>query len=245
MIHSRRTSHSRFNLDQGEEADTEGSWAVSYGDMVTLLLTFFIVFFAIDPGSANHKAEQLKVALLDTLNLALLENVHTGATNKMTVGKDTKKGIDPEVIKAWGGLAHDEGDYVIIEFPGVSFFGSGQTHVNAEGEAAIEKFVQVYMPYAGSYNLSIRAFADHRQVKAKRHQRFKDNLELTALRSVSTMRSLQKAGVPLSRIKVGGYGEMQTTAKDLEALPKEKRGPASHLDLARKVVLVIEPEDKK
>jgi len=37
---SRVTSHS--------EIDSEGSWAISYGDMVTLLLTFFIIFFAAD-----------------------------------------------------------------------------------------------------------------------------------------------------------------------------------------------------
>ena len=27
------------------EIDSEGSWAISYGDMITLLLTFFILFF--------------------------------------------------------------------------------------------------------------------------------------------------------------------------------------------------------
>lgn len=236
---------SRLRLtDQHDETDTEGSWAVSYGDMVTLLLTFFIVFFSVDPGSANHREEKLKVALLETLNNSSFNDLHKGTTNKITVGKDAKDGIDPEIIKQWGGIAHDQGDYVIIEFPGVSFFNSGKTHLNQDGERTLEKFSQVYMPYAGSYKLSIRAFADHRQVKAK-HRRYKDNLELTALRSVSTMRSLQKFGIPLARIKVGGYGEMQATAHDLEALPKDKRGPASHLDLARKVVLVIEPEDEQ
>ena len=27
-----------------QEEDSEGSWAVSYGDMITLLLSFFVIF---------------------------------------------------------------------------------------------------------------------------------------------------------------------------------------------------------
>lgn len=224
-----------------EEVDTEGSWAISYGDMITLLLTFFIIFFTIDPSQTKQNIK-LKLSLVDTLEKKSSADVAQGVTEPFSVGKEKDQGADPQILKEWNGVVHDRGHHVIVEFPYVSFFKDGQESLTQEGAHALSKFVNVYMPYAGNYFLSIRAFADQRKVMQKPGRRFKDNLELTALRSVATMRALQKAGIPLSRIRVGGYGELALTAQELESIPKEKRGPASHHDLARKVVIVIEPE---
>ena len=41
--------------------DTEGSWAISYGDMITLLLGFFILFFSLEPET-KKRVEDLAVA---------------------------------------------------------------------------------------------------------------------------------------------------------------------------------------
>ena len=45
--------------------DTEGSWAISYGDMITLLLGFFILFFSLDP--ADKKESKISQSLLVTM----------------------------------------------------------------------------------------------------------------------------------------------------------------------------------
>jgi len=109
---------------------------------------------------------------------------------------------------------------------------------------AIANFVKVYMPYAGNYNVGIRAYADKRKV-LKKNRKFEDNLELSALRSIATMRVLQAAGIPLNRIRTGGYGELILTANELTEIPADKRAPASEYDFARKVVLVIEPDSSE
>lgn len=233
-----------------DEIDSEGSWAVSYGDMVTLLCTFFIVFFSLDPKSAQNVNQRLHMSMVENLQGASNNSLYTTQqeTDQKDAGQQGTNGsaagsIDKEFLKQWNGVVHDRGDYAIVEFPGVSFFRSAQTDVSKTGQKALHDFVQTYQPFAGHYQISVRAFADHRPVK-KGARKFQDNLELTALRAVSTMRILQRSGIPLNRIKVGGYGEMLTTARELDAIPKEKRSPTSELDLARKVVLVIEPEAK-
>lgn len=226
------------DMDFHDEVDSEGSWAVSYGDMITLLLTFFIVFFTLDPN--QEKTQAMKLSLMNQLKISSSNDLYQGSEHELDIGKADKRGIDSEVVKTWNGIAHDRGNYVIIEFPGVSFFRSAKTDLTKEGEKALFRFVQSYMPFAGNYKLSIRAYADPRKVIP--NARFKDNLELSALRSVATMRHLQKAGLPLNRIRVGGYGELMLTAKDLENIPEASRGPASELNLARKVVLVVEPD---
>lgn len=240
MIAVKQKYHSR-RAENHEEVDSEGSWAISYGDMITLLLSFFIIFFTIDPTEKNNTNIKLKMSLIETLNDKSSAAISDNAQS-LNVGRKDENGIDPDVLKEWNGLAHDKGSHVIIEFPGVSFFNSAETTLTPKGHDALQKFVNVYMPYAGNYFISIRAFADRRGISDRSKHRFKDNLELTALRSVSTMRILQKAGIPLSRVRVGGYGEHIVTANELKEIPISSRGPASELDLARKVVLVIEPE---
>lgn len=235
----------RTRFEEHEELDTEGSWAVSYGDMVTLLLTFFIIFFSTDPKQGTKQRLELKVSLIESLKTKSKSNSELGNSNKVSVGNKKEEGIDKEILKKWDGVAHDKGNHILIEFPHISFFDSGKIDLTKAGMAALVNFVKVYEPYAGNYTLSIRAFADNKQVKNSKLLKFSDNLELTALRSVATMRVLQKAGIPLNRIKTGGYGELMITARELEEVPKEKRFPTMELDLARKVVLVIEPEAEK
>lgn len=229
---------------QEEEVDTEGTWAVSYGDMVTLLLTFFIVFFSIDPKQeAGERSRALQMSLLERLNqrnAAALASGDGGRAPAAAIGAADESGIDPTVMHRLRGKAHQVGDHLIVEFPLVSFFKSGSTDVTADGRKALDGFVASYLPYAGTHRLGIRAYTDAKPVGGG--HRFKDNLELSALRSVAALRILQKAGLPLSRMKLAGLGEHILTEKELKDIPNERRGPAASLDFARKIVLVIEPE---
>lgn len=228
-------------FEEHEEVDSEGSWAVSYGDLVTLLLSFFIIFFTTDPKQGTKQRVQLKVSLIETLKSKSSTGAESGNDETLNVGNNKEEGIDRKILKDWNGVAHEKGNHIIIEFPYTSFFKSAQTELTKEGKKALFDFVNVYMPYAGNYNIGIRAFADKRRV-LKKNRKFEDNLELSALRSVATMRVLQSAGIPLNRIKTGGYGELMLTANELIEIPAEKRLPTSEYDFARKIVLVIEPD---
>lgn len=228
--------------EEHEEIDSEGSWAVSYGDMVTLLLSFFIIFFTTDPKQGTKQRVELKVSLIETLKNRSAHNSDSGNSENINVGNNKEEGIDKKILKDWNGVAHEKGNHIIVEFPYTTFFNSAKVELTKEGIAAIKNFVKVYIPYAGNYNIGIRAFADKRRVLNNKSRRFKDNLELSALRSIATMRVLQEAGIPLNKIRTGGYGELIITANELVSIPAEKRVPSSEYDFARKVVLVIEPE---
>lgn len=222
-----------------EESDNEGSWAVSYGDMVTLLLTFFILFFSINPK--KKQMENLNAAIMKELaaNPNIADKVN-GQTGTLTFGNTLEEGVDKDILKRWKGKAHEVGHKILVEFPEVSFFGSGMTEVTDEGKENLIKFAKSYMPYIGHYTVGIRAFTDNKKVMQNKERRFKDNLELSALRGIAAMRILQKNGIPLDRLKVGGYGENIQTAGELAKVNQVDDVKA--LSLSRKVVLVIEPE---
>lgn len=221
-------------FEEHEEIDSEGTWAISYGDMVTLLLCFFILFFTVDHEKDQQK--KMQSAIFQLFQTQTSAPDQTGADNKVSIGSAKEVGIDQKILQSLDGKSHQVGNKILIEFPEVSFFASASTELSQPGRLALKKFVDKYMPYAGTHVLSIRAFTDERKVIPYKDRRFSDNLELSALRAISTMRSLQKQGIPLSRMRVGGYGELQTDADALNIKDLSQRR-----DLSRKVVLVIEP----
>lgn len=227
------------------EVDSEGSWAVSYGDMITLLLTFFILFFSIDPN--KEKNEAIQQSILATLSKvthaeAIAATDDSGSSVALRIGKESGHDIDQVVVNEWGGKIYQVGARVVIEFPLVSFFDSAKTDLTRDGEESLKRFARAYMPYAGTQVLVIRAFTDHRPVIQMPGRRYRDNLELSALRSVSTMRVLQRAGIPLGRMRLSGQGEFTFTEEELSRLPADVTAHHAKYSFARKVVLVIEPE---
>jgi flagellar motor protein MotB len=202
--------------------------------MITLLLTFFILFFSIDPAKDQSQAMQ---AAMVTALMPKDEAPRGGQFSDSRVSMGDQKsatGVEDLILKDWGAEVEKIGSRVVVRFPSVSFYETAQTDITKQGSEVLRIFVQKYLPYAGQFQLVIRSFADQRPVVPGR--RFRDNLELSALRAVSAMRQLQKLGIPLHRMKVGGYGEIRKLAGDASS---------ADLALARKLVLVIEPELKE
>jgi chemotaxis protein MotB len=233
-----------------EEVDAEGSWAVSYGDMITLLLTFFIIFFSIKPveqSSGSQKNAGLQLSLIKALkaeNKSALKSIEdnpgqVGSKKELVVAEDNsnQQGISKKFLEKIKGIAHKNGEQILIEFPEISFYNTAKTDLTKDGEKALSEFAKIFTPYMGHFQVSIRAFTDSRKVKDG--YIFKDNLELSALRGVSAMRLMQKSGLPLEKIKVAGYGEMRRTMRDLASLSPESLNKEH--SLSRKIVLVIEP----
>ncbi len=226
----------RQRLNNHIEIDTEGSWAISYGDMITLLLTFFILFFSTDKD--RDRMNSMSSSLIAKLDSKRTKDV---VQNQFT-GHDAS--IDQEVKDRLKANVHKVGQKLIVEFPETSFFDLGKVDLSPKGHESLRNFVKIYMPYSGNYILGIRAFTDNKRVRHR--ARFKDNIELSALRSVAAMRALQKYGIPLNRMRVGGFGELRLPKEELQrAISSTPNYERNGLAKARKIVIVIEPEPKE
>jgi flagellar motor protein MotB len=221
------------------EADSHGTWAVSYGDMITLLLTFFILFMNL----TNKDVETLEIqsSLLTQLKKPA-EQTEPGKDEQLRLGNTKTPGLDENILKDWGGEVSRFTNRVVVDFPGISFFDLGQTQLTPAGRKALEEFARRYLPFAGRNRLVISAYTDTTRVKKTQGRLFTDNLELSSLRSVRAMRVLQAAGLPLSVMRVGGMGELRGAQIQAPAAPRSgDRGTP----LARRVILMIEPIRKE
>jgi len=256
-------SRRRSRNSHAEVSDSHGSWAISYGDMITLLLTFFILYFSVDDQKgAPPKLDATLLSALTQMDIKAEERKTASGLDgalkdrPLRVGTLDDKGIIEFEAPPVGGKIHKMGSQLILEFPEISFFEFGKVEVNTAGEKSLKRFAQLYTPFAGQNRLGIRAFTDDRPVKPEPGKRFQDNLELSALRSVATMRVLEKAGIPLGLMRLGGWGELSQTRKNLERAKQLSKTQAEPLEgperkpaqigkgdpFSRKVILVIEPE---
>lgn len=223
------------NKIKNTEVDTEGSWAISYGDMITLLLTFFILFFSLDKNKS--KAESMNKALIEVFEKEKI---------KSEMAQDLNKASEIQKLDLLNAQIIKLENHIVVTFPGISFFDLGRTELTEVGKEELKKFLNKFIPYAAQYIVKVQAYTDTKKVIPTKSRKFSDNLELSALRAVSSIRYLQATGLPLNRMRIGGFGEINLTKNDLEILKKSKEinYDKNGIPLARKVVLIIEPDIK-
>ncbi len=214
------------------DTDTDGSWAISYGDMITLLLSFFVMFFSFD--FVDEKEKKLEENAIK--NIATMDNfTHSkvGISENESISIDDLNEISTVIQKENNGK-------LVVFFKGANFFDSGATAVNEFGQVLLSKFTEKFVPFAGKFRIKIQAFTDNRPV-SNSSRRFKDNVELSALRSISVMRYLQATGIPLNRVEIGGKGIMSEKALSLLGLKTEDIKEMEKM--SRTIALILYRED--
>jgi len=218
-------------IDDGH-VDTEGSWAISYGDMITLLLSFFVIFFSFD----FQKEKEMKLEKNAIKNISLINastsNMNGVSENKNVTLEDLSE-MSTVITKAHNGS-------LVVFFKGANFFDTGSIEVNEVGKLLLDKFMEKFVPYAGKFKLKIQAFTDNRPVEST-IGRYKDNIELSALRSIDVLRYLQKIGLPTSRVEIGGKGIMNN--QTLKLLGIESDNEKEIRKMSRTVGFILTRED--
>lgn len=231
----------KINNHSFEEHESDELWAISYGDMITLLLSFFVIYFSTDFKKGkydeidNHVISSFKMVDLKTQTKSI--PILTGKTNQKAFGDVPKFDLlkNARITKLE--------DRLIITFDQMNFFKTGEIEPNKEAVETLKAFAAKFTPYAGMYRISIKAFTDSRSVSGR--HRYKDNMELSALRALSALRVIQHAGIPLNRMEIAGYGEMNNlhtliSEDKLKGLTDEQLK-----DISRTVVLIIKHDNEQ
>lgn len=204
----------------------EGSWAISYGDMVTLLLSFFVLFFSIDFKKATEKNLDNSLQGIFTTSALEVKSEQKLAENTLDID-----GMEMVRVK--------DGTFLLF-FKGVSFFKSAKYDLTDEGKKSLEEFSKKITPMMGKYKIRVQAYTDNRAVK--RIRPFRDNLELSVLRSLTVVKQLNKFGIPSRRVEISGKGEMSERIKKLLSLNQVKAQKEKE-NLMRTISLVISRDE--
>jgi chemotaxis protein MotB len=222
--------HSKLRAPfSGEEV--ENNWAISYGDMITLLLGFFVIFFNIKNETMNLNL--IKKDLDQYFDSPQGQSQQRDPALAESLGdQQTVPVLTSDISNALQIKSNLEGERILVEFPGVSFFQSASHRLTPSGQEALQNFSQAISSHLGLFRLVVRGYTDGQPVKGT--SRYKDNLELSAFRSLSAIRFLSKQGIRLEHMRVAGFGESSKSRVDKAKEDYEQQ---------RKVVIVIEPLD--
>lgn len=227
----------RKKFEELSHPDSEGSWAISYGDMLTLITAFFTIFFSAD--KFQRKPSSTTSLIAETKSFSQGGSVWP------------EQWMDPLVAeRLQARMQKDQGRFY-VEFFGQSFFPSGKAELNREAQKKLDQFFSLYSPYMGKYRIALTAFSDPRPLKEAIRKKYRDNLQLSALRALEMVRYLEKKGVPLAHMRIQGFGELNISKNQmvLFGLREDEfiRRPASEQkkilhDYARTALIVLEPK---
>jgi len=176
------------------------TWALSYGDMVTALLCFFIIFYALEKQVEKRK----------------LNPIQGYGTTEGILHAHQATGIDTDYDYAMESLTQIPGvfiektsSFVDINFKRANFFEKGKADLSEEGILLINDVIKRLSKIEGRYLLEIQGHADPTPVKDSKARWWNSNMELSVLRALNVHTYLAQNYIQEDHLIVAGYGTQQ------------------------------------
>ena len=215
-------------LEEGEAP----IWMTTYADMVTLMLTFFILMYSIAAVNMQKMMEAIlgeesaSIGLLELLSSAELKESIQSLTGMKSddilsditeVAEDQPLDVDTSKSK------------VVVRIPGNSLFPAGKANLQKGGLPMLDEVIRVISKYP-NYVIHIQGHTDDVPIHS---DMFPTNWELSAARATAVLRYFIDKGVKPERLTATGYADTFPLATNNTELGRSKN---------RRVEFVLEKE---
>jgi chemotaxis protein MotB len=210
--------------------DEEGGsvWVVTFADMMTLLLVFFILLYTL----ADFEDEAYK-ELIESVQV-----IDGDGSQISVIDFATRKGRNPEPLKAvedmlgmnpgtvpvenikpalvsemesmidYSDIADSveltyNGDQINLQIDGRYLFASGQAQLKDRARYIFANLGQMFRDHA-DYRIAIRGHTDDRNIQTSQ---FPSNWELSAVRATTVLRFFIEQGIDPVRMTATGYAD--------------------------------------
>ena len=183
---------------EGQSSEDDSEWLVTYADIITVLLTFFVLLLSIS-SIDQKKVEQMQESIDSTMSRR---------DNRPTPFRDLKSRLDKVAV-----TNESSGDMSVtldalgvnIRFNSSSFFEVGAAAVRAD---KIKIFEQIARQVITDENIDclikVEGHTDNVPINTTQYP---SNWELSVSRASSVVRILQKAGVDKKNLMASGYAD--------------------------------------
>ena len=190
-------------------SQARAGWILSYGDTVTLLITFFIMMITVRAGQINKVHEWVN-ARLDETAQEIQQEITAAQINEISV-KRNSKGVqitlkDPRLFEVASAQPRADRVYqldaVAKAIQGLQIFD-----LEHSPQAA---FLRELKASGLQWLVEIRIEGHTDNMRLTHNAQYRDNWELSAARAQAIMIKLQeRTGLAPSVFAIGGFGEFQ------------------------------------
>lgn len=178
--------------------DASDSWLTTYADMITLLLTFFVLMFSISDVS-QEKFEEVKASLNGELLKKKQETTPFNAIEQIMKDAIEARGLENDVEVQRDPLG------ITISLASSSLYESGSANIKGGMKPILAEVArsidQLDFP---NFLVEVEGHTDDVPIRSGRYD---SNWELSAHRATNVVRYLIEEGVAESKLKAAGFGD--------------------------------------
>ena len=216
MLHNKGRSSISVSEDASEDDSNE--WIMSYADTVTLLLCFFIIFFAEHAKKAedNVLLDLSKKMQVETEKDALSEDdAEKGRRRAEMLSKIESKVraelAQFEVEKVKLGIMRRRKE-ILLRLYERDFFHIGSFALKHNGQRVLNEVASLLKPFQDKILIKVEGHSDSLPVSP--FSPYKTNLNLSSLRASQAANVLISNQLKENRIRVVGYGSARPLVAD-------------------------------
>ena len=209
-------------VDFDTNGDEKEAWIVTYADLMTLLLVFFILLYSISSLNMEkfkHAIQSIQVSLGETNpRVGLMDLVNVPEANDQNFVLENLTGLrsrEQEILDSLNSfiegqnsseniLVHEKDGQIIIEMRGQVLFTSGSAVFNDSAAPILDEIANIIQAYT-EYTVNIKGHTDNIPISTPQ---FPSNWELSAVRATTVLKYLISKGVNPFRLTATGYGEL-------------------------------------
>jgi flagellar motor protein MotB len=201
------------HIDEGDSS----VWAVSYADLLMVLLAFFVIFFSFDsPKEQNKGLQQLAQGLKSAgFGGPDPKTSATPSSASATTASSSRVGEAPNrIVSILGqGLAALGDNRVAVEGESLQLllpdnaFSTGQYKLNANLRSRLDDIYETLRPFERDLQIVVIGHADAMKFAAPHNEYLGDNFDLSSLRALRGLQYLLAKGFPHDQISAQGAAD--------------------------------------
>ena len=170
-------------------------WMVTYSDVMTLLLLFFIVSIATS-NLGPWESRELQAGLM---RVFLKEDTAVGFL-------DLSQQIEESVSQITETVMSKQSQEVEVEFSNLALFRTGSATLRPRAYAILDRIADLILrqEYRDFYLLQVEGHTDDRPIN---NREFSSNWELSAMRAVSIVKYFEQRGLDKSQLRAIGFAD--------------------------------------
>lgn len=189
---------------------SDEGWLLSYADLITNLLIFFVMLLAAAQISKT-RMQEITQGISGIEQPASLSSIQEEIERQIA-----EQGLE-EMVRT---ELTDEGLEVSLDSGIV--FDSGSALIRSGQEQVVDQMLGTLVPYADRYMFAVEGHTDSNPVAVGSF--YKSNWELSTDRANAVRSRLELVGIAQARIRVEGYADtVALPDKDLEGLSPDER----------------------